>query len=363
MNLKIIIITILLTSISFAKDSVASDEHFIDKWHKKTYDTFKEASEFVDKKLVETADNYTTDNNETKNKAILKEYEEEQRAKIEERIKNKRTRHADKFFLSDKFIEETNEPFLRVTPEYRVNSKSTFDDKFRLKVRAHLPLSRSKKRFRLFVGNLDNDNISDTLDNDNGKNKPEIGVNYFSPEYYGIRSKYSIGIHGVYPFARARYSTDFNPGNWNLEFVQTFEYFADDGFEEKSQGFFDTAFLNLSLFRLFVERSTEEKSSGMSYSAGAIMFWQPSYKAGLTLTQAVFGNTKYGYYQDNDSLNNPLENMSGINKYYTSVKYRQNFFRKWLFYELEPAVDFDARNDFEANYSLMLRFDIFYGDL
>ena len=359
--LNIIILTIILASISYAEEQNLDDGHFIDKWHKKTYNSFKEASEYVDKKLVETADKYADDNNETKNKKILEQYEKELKEKNNKKAKRKK--HADKFFLSDKFIEETNEPFLRVTPEGRVNSKSNFDDKIRLKVRAHLPLSRSKKRFRLFIGNLDSENIKDTLNNDNGSSKPEIGVNYFSPDYYGIRSKYSIGIHGIYPFGRARYSTDFNPGNWDLEFVQTFEYYVDDGFEERTQGYFDTTFLNLSLFRLFVERGTKEKDTGMYYSTGAIMFWQPSYKTGLTLTQAFFGGTKYRYTKNNNIYPEVIEEHSGINKYYTSLKYRQNFFRKWLFYELEPALDFDIRNNFQTNYSLVLRLDIFYGEL
>ena len=100
----------------------------------------------------------------------------------------------------------------------------------------------------------------------------------------------------------------------------------------------------------------------MSYNAGVVMFWQPSDKDGLTITQAIAGSTKYRYTKTGD-VNTALREYSGINDYITTITYRQSFYRKWLFYELEPGVNFSIVDDYKPNYSLRLKIDIFYGKL
>ena len=352
--LKIIILSLSLLSASYAQDANTTNRnHYIDEWHKETTQRFKSVSEYIDAKLFDLAEYIDEDNNATIREAVQKE---NKKSKIP-----KRKRHADEFFLSDKFISETDHPYMRVTPESIFNSKESND--YRLKISAHLPLSRSKKRFKLFIGNLSDDNYNDILSDDKKVTKPEVGINYFLPETYGINAKYSLGIHGLYPFARARFSTDFNPYNWDVEMVQTFQYSSDDDFEEKTQFYFDTSFYNLSLFRLQFERGTEDNNDGMSYSGAVIMFWQPSYKTGLTFAQLFMGRTDYVYTPNKNTVPAFTKEMDGIHDYKTTLTYRQNIYRKWLFYEIEPGVNFSAIHDFEPNYSLRLKLDIFYGGL
>ncbi|PHS56505.1 MAG: hypothetical protein COB17_08950 [Sulfurimonas sp.] len=350
--LKIIIFNFFLLSVSYAQEMQTMNEgHYIDKWHKETTKTFKRASDYIDKTLFDVSNLVNNDSNKTianilKNKQVAK--------------KNK---HADEFFLSTKYLSETNDSFLRITPQTIINTKSKFDNKIVVKIRANIPLNYTKRRYQLFIGNLNNTNLNEFTSDEKSDSKPELGVNYFSPRYYKMNQKYSIGVRGIAPFIRARYSREYFKGKWDTEYVQTFQYFLDDGFEEKTQAFFDTSFANLSLFRLFAERGTEEKSLGMFYSGGLIMFWQPSYKAGITLTQSLYGGTKYLYKKNDNISPSIIKKTASINNYQTTLTFRKSFFRKWLFYEIEPRVNFSIVNDYKANYSLRLSLDIFYGDI
>lgn len=339
-KVKILIFIFCIFSISHAQENIiAEDELYIDFIYKATSTNVKSISEYIDITLIDIANYMSGEDNKTI-------------ATQDDTIKSneiKREKYADKFFLSNKYIGTTDEPFLRMTPEVIVNSISKFDDDIRLKINLHLPLSRSKKRFKLFIENLNDDK---------DKSNPEIGVSYFSPLYYNIKSKYSLGIHEIDPFIRARYSTEFYFAYWDSELIQIFKYYVNDGFKEKTQIYFDTSFANLSLFRLFAERGTEDEISGMFYSSGVVMFWQPSYSRGLTLNNKVFGATKYRY-----TKTTKIQETSGVHNYLSSLKYRQNIFRKWLFYEIETGVNFSIVNDYEPNYSLRLSLDIFYADI
>ena len=351
MALKIIIIQLLLLSISYAQEMKIQEEHIVDAFHKDTSKRLRSVSDYIDDTLFDLANYLDEDNNTTIQGPV----------KTKDKKLAKRKKHADEFFLSDKFLTETDHPYLRITPESVFNSKESND--YKLKFNAHLPLSRSRKRFKIFIGNLSDDNYNDIFSNNKNTTKPEVGVNYFQPETYGINSKYSVGFNGVYPFARARFSTQYHPYNWDIELVQTFKYSSDDHFQEQTQVFLDTSFYNLSLFRLQFERSTQEEESGMTYNSSILMFWQPSYKAGLTLNQTFFGQTKYRYAPNKNSTPTFYKETDGINDYKTTLSYRQNFYRKWLFYVVEPSVNFSAIHDYEPNYGLRLSIDMFFGGI
>ena len=276
---------------------------------------------------------------------------------------NIKNTNVDTFFHNDKFIEETDETFVSVGLDYRINSDTT--KKFNLSVNARLPLSRSSKKYNLFINDLTKDNLDNALNmsSDKKESRAEIGINYFTKLYKDIESKYSIGTNGINPFTIARYTLNYKYKTWDIEPTQKFKYSLKDDFEEETKLYFDKHLSDTNLFRIIFNRSTQSNSSGMDYGFAVQDYQSYPYKIGLLLSQSFSGNTEYEY-----NTNNQLEPLQtkkdrGITSYTTSINFRQNIWRKWFFYDVTPSVNFNKQNRYEAFYSIDFFMQFYFGNL
>jgi hypothetical protein len=64
----------------------------------------------------------------------------------------------------------------------------------------------------------------------------------------------------------------------------------------------------------------------------------------ILFSTCLFGNDTNSTLEDN---------------YLTQVTFRQNIYRKWLFYEVSPGVNFSKENDFDPNYRFFVKLDFF----
>ena len=321
------------------------EETYVDKLHKKASRYVKKISIYADNTLVSMA-NYI-DNKEVNI------------TKSSQSILKRDKSSVDSFFLNNKFLDETDQSYVSVRPSAFFSSKE--GNEFKIRISAHLALSKSKQRFKLFINDLDQDNLKKIIADNaaDEKKAPSVGINYFRPEKYGIHSKYSLGLRGVYPFVRARYNSEFHLSSWIIEPIQEFKYSIKDKFEEETQLFCDTKITNLSLFRLYLSRGTKADTPGMSYNAAVNLFYTPSENVGLSLSQYLNGSTKYRQVVYKDDTQILYEEYNGIYNYGTSLNIRQNFWRSWLFYEIEPGVNFHRLYDYKPNYTLRFLLDIF----
>ncbi len=330
----------------------AKDESsYIDDSHKVISGKVVEYSEHIDRTLSGWLGDDEEDNATVTGTTIIEPTLEDEAESV------------DAFFQNEKFLKETDDTFVRIRMDANFQSKEPED--FNLKVRAQLPLSRSKKKFKLFVDNVNQDNAKDIVsdDSDAERTAPEIGVHYFAPETYGIESKYSVGLSGIYPFVRARYNKIYETGVWLIEPTQSFKYSAKDDFQEETNIYFDTQLEELTLFRIQLHRKTRSRIDGMDYSLGFSYFWSPKKETGLNLTQSFWGNTKYKYIIDESTV--PVTESgtyAGISNYSTSLGWRQSVWRKWFFYEMRPGVNFHRAYDYEANYTLRVYLDFYFGN-
>jgi len=46
---------------------------------------------------------------------------------------------------------------------------------------------------------------------------------------------------------------------------------------------------------------------------------------------------------------------------YTSARWRTNYLRSWLYFELEPFVLWLRKEDFKPSYGVAMRFEFYYG--
>ena len=262
----------------------------------------------------------------------------------------------DQFFQNEKYLNETENTYIRVRGESYFQSKESND--FDLTVRAQMPFSKTKKRFKIFVDDLTLDNANDILKDTS--ETPDIGIHYFASRHK-ILSRYSIGLSGIDPFVRARYNMPINVDEWLIDPVQLFRYSTDDKFEEETNIYFDRKVGEKSLLRIQLHRSTQDEIDGMNYALSAQYYRSTKKDTGFGFGQTFFGNTEYEYTTEKGVPHPKTKKYGGIHNYVTNFSWRANIWRKWFFYEVRPSVSFHKQYDYEPNYRVRIFFDFYFG--
>jgi hypothetical protein len=265
--------------------------------------------------------------------------------------------YVDTFFQTGKYLDETNNTYIRLRTQGYFQSKESAD--YGLRLSAQLPFKRSRKNLTIFIEDVTTDNADNILQDDS--EAPSLGISYFRPEKYGINSKYSLGLQGIDPYVRARYNRFFNPNDWLIDLSQAFQYSVDDNFEEETNIYFDRQFEDLTLFRVHLHRSTHQEIDGMDYAMSLEYYCCRKKNTGLRFSQTFIGNTEYPYLVDNGIDAPYRKTFSGINNYVTTVTWRRNVWKNWFFYEVRPAVSFHKQYDYDPNYTIRVFFDFYFG--
>ena len=194
-------------------------------------------------------------------------------------------------------------------------------------------------------------------DNDDAKISPEIGINYFILSANNIKSKYSVGLRGINLFARARYSVKIPLSTFLIEPVQTFKYSVKDEFYEDTYIYIDKQHVQSKLFRIILHRKTQSEIDGMDYGLSFQYYWDT-----FNIAQTFSGNTKYKYIGDETSTPPKTDESVIVNNYTTSMRFRQNIWKDWFFYEVGPSISFNNDKLYRPNYSLYFSIDMYFGN-
>ena len=348
---RLIVLILTLNLYLYSSDLNVAQENVIDTTHAYISEKVENISNFADD-LTEITIEYTksigTDNNETQTG-------ENNNKKNNSKKLNPES--VDAFFQNEKYIEETRKSFLRVSMDYDHQSLGSND--FNVRLNAKLALNKSRRNFKLYLSGFNQDNVDDIAtreEYDDGK--PEIGVSYVTQLTKNIETKYSLGIRSLYPYVRGRFSYTKKTDLWVIEPIQNIEFSTDGELKEDTKLYFDSPIGDKVKFRLEFGRGSSSKTKGMDYSSKASIFWTPQSRTGLQLSQGIYGNTKYEHIVDEE-----IEFYGDINNYVTTLTFRQNIYRKWLFYDVSPGINFHKKYDFNPNYRFYVRLDVFFGKM
>ena len=274
---------------------------------------------------------------------------------LEEILKTKE-REIEEFFLTRKLLEERDRSYIRVSFLQSINSLEP--EVFDAKVSARVSLTRSRKRLKLFIENLDEDNAKN-LGQGSEKDAPSFGLEKQSSRFFGIKPRYSIGFKGIDPFVRARFSWEGSTSSWRFKPVQTFNYSIEEEFSELTEFYFDRPTGDNTLFRFLVDRGTQSHIKGMRYDAFIQWFYKPRDHAGLSFNLGANGATKY----INTITEQPfvIEEENRVYNYLFLLRWRESFWKKWLFYEVSPGVNYHERHEYRPNYNIFIGIDMFFG--
>ncbi|MCD4667455.1 MAG: hypothetical protein K8R44_02500 [Sulfurimonas sp.] len=326
----------LLTFAILCTNSVADNNNtysYIDNIHKIVSENILDTSRYIDGTISSWVGDDSLNKEENTQSSML----------------NKEVNTVDSFYKNERFMDDTDNSFIRIRASSKIQSIG--DEESKLNIKARLSLHKTKKHIKLFIEEED-------VNENEESSKINVGLSYLTPKYYNIDSKYSVGISGFYPYISARYKTTYENYGWLIEPVQLFKYIIkDQRFEEKTNIYFDTKLDKLRLFRVKLSRGTKSDDDGMDYGVALIYYYLTGKKASLNVSQSFSGNTKYEYEDNNDQT----ISYHGINTYSTNLSWRHSVWKKWFFYEIKPGVDFSRVNNYKANYKVVLLTDFYFG--
>ncbi len=142
------------------------------------------------------------------------------------------------------------------------------------------------------------------------------------------KSKFDIGagirIKRLQPFVRARFRYE-RPLGWSVlaRFTETAYHWKDDGFTETTRVDIEKPLSTSTLLRLTNSVSYTENSPGVNWVPETSLYHRLSAKDAVSFDISALYVTR----PDGDWLN-----------FRVGTKYRRNFFRPWLFFEIEPEI-------------------------
>lgn len=148
------------------------------------------------------------------------------------------------------------------------------------------------------------------------------------------------------PFAKFRIDKNIKLGSWIIRPTQEFFWFLRDGFGETTSLNFDNSLTPKTLFRFQNEVTWRDDTDDVTFVTGPTVFHRISDKRAIAFNVKASG------------INRPT---LFVNNYRASIDYRQNIYKKWLFFELNPAVDFPESRDFHKVYSISLQIEAVFG--
>jgi hypothetical protein len=189
------------------------------------------------------------------------------------------------------------------------------------------------------------------VDRETGERKATIGVR--TDMYTRLRALVSIdtGVKlAIHPDAHVRlryqYTQPFGEV-YTFRFSQIAMYQAIEHFTDTTQLDLERKITAFTLIRWRNDVTYTEGTAGVAWNTGVSLFTQLTPKSAISYDTNMWG------------VNHP---DWVIQNYRVGIKYRRNFYRTWLFYELEPEItwpiDGGHRN---STYALMATLEIQFG--
>jgi hypothetical protein len=243
----------------------------------------------------------------------------------------------DNFFGTVK-TEELRQPeyLLRWRNSFRVEERGQF--KYRTSVRGSFVLPKISKRLRLVIsGETESEPDAARLPEDPGT--PGFDRTLPNTRLVNTELRYSViqkpvtnlflgaGVRVRIPFetfVRSRFQFTHRLGEVALaRFGETLFWKNTDGFGETTEVDLERQLAPKTLLRWANAGTWSEATSGLDWGTDLSLLRELSPRSAITLSGGLFGNTRP---------------TAAVQTYRILARYRRNFLRPWLFYELEPEV-------------------------
>jgi hypothetical protein len=196
---------------------------------------------------------------------------------------------------------------------------------------ASIKLPKATDRLRLiFLGQSDDDVRDDPSEPGfigEGEDKAQVGLRYEA--LARPRSNLSFtATTSPKAEARYRYTYPFNDRDLG-RFTQTAFWSDADGWGGLTRGDFERRYQNSNLLRFTAWGKACDECDDVEWRTELAYFHAVSSRAAMEYKAYAYGNTRDGHVDD----------------YVLRTKYRRNFYRPWLFWEIQPELRWPWRAD------------------
>jgi hypothetical protein len=262
---------------------------------------------------------------------------------------NNAARWIDSFFDDETYIAEDATTTLRLAQGIFLERGENQRYKTRVNVKIDVP--RFKHRLNLFAGGeADDERTSDApiTSIQDTTNDPFAGFQYFAKSTKKLNLSLTAGVKfdSAELFIGPRLRRTFGLGHWNLRFIQRVRWFTDNGWEVPTRFDLETLFGDNLFFRNTVEGRWREQDDGYRYEI------RP------TLVQRLANRKAIEYQWSTVFKTRPNHRLE---QSVASIRFRRQFWRRWLFYEIDPQVAFRNDEDFDPKAGVTLALEVVFG--
>lgn len=225
-----------------------------------------------------------------------------------------------------------------------------------LRVRASILLPRVSDRVRLLISR--DEDLSGELHDDSSlsdeSGRTRLGLRFIASERSRSQLDFdaSIGLGGgsLNPEVRSRYRYVYGLTDRTLlRATQSAFWQREDGFGATSRLDWEWLQSRDGLLRWTGQGTASEESDGVDWRSSVVAFRQLDARSALRGEIGVFGYTRPSFEAE---------------EYFVALRYRRQFFRRWLYYELQPQhawpldeVTGKRRSDWRFTLTLEVQFE------
>lgn len=259
----------------------------------------------------------------------------------------------DQFFGDRRDKDESARMKTRITLGWEPNKSDWNDPYLRIRVKVELP--QLERRFDLLLSNEEDDDYNllplesnryEENDSSNDFNAALRWIQRFTPRE---AIDFRIGIRsGPNIYARGRHRRQHNLTKYiKLQLTATLFLDSKEGNGGRLLNEFDYLIADKGIIRFSTRGQYTSKSNGLEW------------RGGLSFTHrlAKQGAVASGFY-----LSGETDSEDNVDTYSISSRWRNQFWQPYLFYEVEPFVDWSASDDYHSNSGVVLRLVMVIGD-
>ena len=232
----------------------------------------------------------------------------------------------DNFFATDRvFREGVAGTYIRWRNDFVYDEEESFS--FKLGISASVELPGLQNRLRLTIESDEDENVKDISPESGQANNNSLGLQ--GDVFKNDRSKFNVTV-SLTPRVRFRYRYTYPVyEDIILRFTQEAQW--QDGVNSaRSQFDIEKLFRKGFLLRAVSEGKVSEDFEGINWLQGLVLF------------QRINKKTSFSY---ESSVNGISEPSTKATNYRLGVRFRKNFHRKWLFYEIAPEMTWPVTLD------------------
>lgn len=266
----------------------------------------------------------------------------------------------DKFFKENIYLNTTDKNYIRIRFGIEENSKNKFS--YLNNIRVNFKLPKTKESLYLVIG--DDEDQDDIINNNATIDKSiSVGIKYIFDTLDVFNVSIRAGLRGIHnPLIRLHMEYPILFKYILFRPVQYLEYSRENRFKEETKFYFDYSLTDKNdLIRLSLSRYTQTNIEGMNYFTQVSYLNTIKYDIGFQLYTNLSGRTELTGTEPINAKYNITPN-TGVHNYKSGIIWKQQFFKKYLFYELQPTVEFAEQYDYNPNYIFRANLELYFGN-